>query len=63
MNICKERNGDRRVYCATHCDTLQLPQGHFFLCWRGEVARVEVRYDGRRKDWGHNVIHKEPIKS
>ena len=35
----------------------------FVFLGGGEVARVEVRYDGRRKDWGHNVIHKEPIKS
>jgi hypothetical protein len=50
MNICKQRSVDKRVYCGTHCDTLQLPQWELFLCWVGwgEVVRVEGGWEGRR---------------
>jgi hypothetical protein len=31
VNICKQRSVDKRVYCGTHCDILQLPQGGLFF--------------------------------
>ena len=47
MNICKQRSVDKRVYCGTHCDILQLPQQDFFFSVGGQVIRAEGAYEGR----------------
>ena len=67
MNICKQRSVDKRVYCGTHCDTLQLPQWDYFpfsLLGGLQGWRTGIRGQGDGWDWGAWCeIHKEPIKS
>jgi hypothetical protein len=46
---------DRRGYCGTHCDTLQLPQWDVFSLLWGEVARVKGGYNGRERWVGLGV--------
>jgi hypothetical protein len=63
MNTCKQRGMDKRVYCGTYCDTLQLPQDFLFL-WRLQGWRVSIRAGEDEWGWGARCeIHQEPIKS
>jgi hypothetical protein len=54
MNICKQRNVDKRVYCETHCEKLQLPQDFFFSVV-GEAVRVKGRYEKKRVGLGYSL--------
>jgi hypothetical protein len=49
MNIWEQRSVDKRAFCGTYCDTLELPQWEVFLgVGVGEgSARVEGGYEGR----------------
>ena len=53
-NPCKQRIVNKRVYCETYCDTLQLPQGDFLLCWGCSLQgrRACMRGQGNEWDWG-----------
>ena len=52
MTHCNEhlqaKKCGQKVYCGTHCDTLQLPQGDFFS-FVGEDARVGGRMQGHKE--------------
>jgi hypothetical protein len=41
-----------KVYCGTHCETLQLPQEDFFLLWgRMQGWREGAKAQGDEWDW------------
>jgi hypothetical protein len=70
VNICKQRYIDKRLYCGTHHDILQLIQCFFFSSsfslgeWGLQGERVGMRGRRDERDWsGWCETHKEPIKS